>query len=343
MRALLLCVALVAGPVLAQESPVATAPQAVAPAAPVASADPLQTPLDPAADPQVPVALDPLGDLITQTGTTDEEDAQPAAPAPYHKPTILPIPTPEPPSVSFPPEGDHAVPQGSYVPAERIYELRVKGSIVAAQGLQGPLDGGWKVSDSEGSTLYALQIVDPAGGYGPVEGAWRDVRRPGAVGSTGLIESVERSGSDLVVRFSPRAGQSTVLTLSPAGSTRWSGNLYEAGANQTVIADREAPPSLPPGYVIQSRGPVIWGAPRAAPARSTPARAPACSTKGKTGKALKAAKAKCAAAAKKSGAKGKAVAKGKKGSKAKATPARKGKASASKGKKVPARKKPNLR
>lgn len=347
MRALFLCVALVAGPVLAQESPVATAPQvtapqAGAPAAPVASTDPLQTLPDPAADPQAPVVLDPLGDLITQTGTTDEEDAQPAAPAPYHKPTILPIPTPEPPSVSFPPEGDHAVPQGSYVPAERLYELRVKGSIVAAQGLQGPLDGGWKVLGPDGSTLYALQIVDPAGGYGPVEGAWRDVRRAGAVGSTGLIESVERSGSDLVVRFSPRGGPPAVLTLSPSGSTRWSGNLFDAGANQPVIAEREAPPSLPPGYVIQSRGPVIWGAPRAAPARSTPARAPACSTKGKTGKALKAAKAKCAAAAKKSGAKGKAVAKGKKGSKAKATPARKGKATASK-KKAPARKKPNLR
>lgn len=339
MRALALLFALFAGPVLAQESPVATAPQSVAPAL---SADPLPTPPDPAPGQSVPAAVDPLGDLITQTGTTDEEDAQPTAPAPYHKPTLLPIPTPEPPSVSFPPDGDHAVPQGSYVPAERIYEMRVKGSIVAAQGLQGPLDGGWKVSGPDGSTLYTLQIVDPAGGYGPVEGAWRDVRRSGAVGSTGLIDSVERSGADLVVRFSPRGGPSTVLSLSPAGATRWSGNLHEAGVDQTVIADREAPPSLPPGYVIQGRGPVIWGAPRAAPARSTPARAAVCSTKGKTGKALKAAKAKCAAAAKKSGAKGKAVAKGKKGSKAKATPARKGKATASK-KKAPAKKTPQLR
>ena len=340
MRALLLCVALVAGPVLAQESPVATAPQAPAPAGPVASTDPLQTPPDPAADQQVPVVLDPLGDLITQTGNTDEEDAQPTAPAPYHKPTILPIPTPEPPSVSYPPDGDHAVPQGAYVPAERIYELRVKGSIVAAQGLQGPLDGGWKVKGPDGSTLYTLQIVDPAGGYGPVEGAWRDVRRPGAVGSTGLIETVDRTGQNLIVRFNPRPDQTSVLTLTPAGETRWSGNLYEAGATQTVIADREAPPSLPPGYVVQGRGPVIWGAPRAAPVRAAPAKAPVCSTKGKTGKALKAAKARCAALAKKGGSKGKAVAKGKKGSKAKATPARKGKATA---KKAPARKKPNLR
>jgi hypothetical protein len=350
MRALILSVVLIAGPALAQEAPVVTAPQpASQPAAqPVpAPADPLQTPPAPAPGQQVPAAIDPLGDLITQTGTTDEEEAAPTAPAPYHKPTILPIPAPEAPAPAYPPSGEHAVPQGGYVPAEQAYELRVKGSIVAAQGLQGPLDGGWKVAGPDGATLYALQIVDPAGGYGPLEGAWRDVRRPGAVGSTGLIDSVVRDGSDLVVRFSAKPGQSTMLTLHPTGETRWAGDLVEAGAARTVIAEREAPPSLPPGYVIQSRGPVIWGAPRAAaPSRSAPAPV-ACSTKGKKGKALKAAKAKCAAVAKKGGAKGKATASKGKGGKAKATPARKGKATASKGKssakKAPAKKKPNLR
>lgn len=340
MRALALLLALIAAPALAQEAPVSTAPPPVAqPSAPPAT----QTP-PPPQEPFVPAAIDPLGDLISQTGpqTTDEEEtAAPSSPSPPHKPTILPIPAPESPAPSIA-AGEHLVPQGSYVPADQIYEMRIKGSIVAAQGLQGPLDGGWKVTDPNGLTLYTLQIVDPAGGYGPVEGAWRDVRRPGSVGSTGLIESVDRAGQNIVVRFNPKPDQTSVLTLTPTGATLWSGNLYEAGANQTVIAEREAPPSLPPGYVIQTRGPVVWGAPRAAPARSTPARAPACSTKGKTGKALKAAKAKCAAAAKKSGAKGKATAKGKKGSKAKATPARKGKATAAK-KKAPARKKPNLR
>jgi hypothetical protein len=239
------------------------------------------------------------------------------------------------------------VPQGNYIPAEQVYEMRVKGSIVAAQGLQGPLDGGWKVAGPDGTALYALQIVDPAGGYGPLEGAWRDVRRPGAVGSTGLIDSVVRDGSDLVVRFSAKPGRSTTLTLHPTGETRWAGDLVEAGAARTVIAEREAPPSLPPGYVIQSRGPVIWGAPRAAAPRSAAPAPVACSTKGKKGKALKAAKAKCAAVAKKGGGKGKATASKGKGGKAKATPARKGKATASKGKssakKAPAKKKPNLR
>ena len=316
MRALVLAFILVAGPVLAQEAPVATAPPA-------------------------PPAADPLGDLIAQTGTTEEEDeAPPTAPAPRHKPTLLPIPEPEPPEVSFPPDGDHAVPLGTYFPSERAYELRVKGSIVAAQGLQGPLDGGWKVAGPDGAVLYALQIVDPAGGSGPLEGAWRDVRRAGAVGSTGLIETAERAGQTIVFRFNPKPDQTSVLTLTPGGGPRWSGSLYEGGVNQAVTAEREAPPSLPPGYVIQGRGPVIWGAPRAAPTRSAPAKAVACSTKGKTGKALKAAKAKCAAAARKGGSKGKVSAKGK--SKAKATAAHKGKATTSK-KKAPAKKKPNLR
>jgi hypothetical protein len=341
MRALVLSVALFAAPVLAQEAPPASAPVTAPQSTNPAPADPLTSPA-PAPDQQVPAAIDPLGDLISQTGTTDEEDAQTTAPAPYHKPTILPIPAPEPPAPPPPAAGQPAAPQGSYVPAEQIYEMRVKGSIVAAQGLQGPLDGGWKVAGPDGSVLYALQMVDPAGGYGPVEGAWRDVRRVGAVGSTGLIDSVERSGSDLVVRFSPRAGQSTVLTLHPTGETRWAGDLVEAGAARAVIAEREAPPSLPPGYVIQSRGPVIWGAPRAAASRPAPAPA-ACSTKGKKGKALKAAKAKCAAVAKKGGSKGKATASKRKGSKAKATSARKGKATAGKGKKASTKKKPNLR
>jgi hypothetical protein len=322
MRALALLLVLIVAPVptlgLAQEAPVVTAPATVS---------------EP--EPQVPVAIDPLGDLISQTGTTDEEDSAPTAPVAPHRPTLLPIPAPE--------LGDHAVPQGSYMPAEQVYEMRVKGSIVAAQGLQGPLDGGWKVSGPDGATLYALQIVDPAGGYGPLEGAWRDVRRPGAVGSTGLIETVERTGDAIIVRFNARPNQSSVLSLSPTAATRWTGTLHEAGASRMVIAEREAPPSLPPGYVIQSRGPVIWGAPRAAAPRPAPAKAVACATRGKTGKALKAAKAKCAAAAKKGGSKGKATASKGKGGKAKATSARKGKATASKAKKAPARKKPQLR
>lgn len=271
------------------------------------------------AAPQVaapPVATDPLADLIAASGpqTTDEEDEAPAAPAPRHKPTILPIPAPEP-----------ATPAASgAMSVEQAYELRVKGSIAAAQGLQGPLDGGWILRGADGVALYSLQIADPAGGYGPVEGAWRDLRRPGAVGSTGLIDSIERTyDGGAAVRFMPRAGVGSTLALSVSADGAWSGRLTEDGATPTTIAiERTGAPVLPAGYAVATRGPVIWP-PRAAPAAArtasaAPARAAPCSTRGKTGKALKAAKAKCAAAAKKGGGKGKATARSGKGGKGKA-------------------------
>ncbi|WP_199225331.1 hypothetical protein [Caulobacter sp. HMWF025] len=325
--AYLVCLSFVAGPVLGQpaQGPAAPAstpvpapqPEPATPPGPVAA--PAATPAAPAPTPTVPPeSVDPLGDLIDQSGplTTDEEDAVPTAPAAPHKPTLLPIPAPEP----APAAGSPATASGSApMPAEQVYELRIKASVAAAQGLQGPLDGGWTVRDPEGRALYTLQLVDPASGNGPVEGAWRDVRRPGSVGSTGLIDTVERSGEAVVVRFTPLAGQSAALTVNPVDETRWSGTLVENGVGHAVVAEQQPPPSLPPGYVVRTRGPVVWP-PRVAASR--PATVPTCSTKGKKGKALKAARARCAALAKKSG-KGKAVAKGKKGAKAKATAARK--------------------
>jgi hypothetical protein len=333
----------------AQEAPVATptAPSPPPTSAPDQAAPPLAAAPDPDAIPLVPAppanqdgamsageATDPLADLIAQTGpqTTDEEEPAAQAPLPPHKPTILPIPAPEPPEDEIP---GHAIPQGGYMPIAEAYDLRIKGSILAAQGLQGPLDGGWAIDGPDGTTLYALQIVDKVGGYDGLEGAWRDPRRTGAVGSTGLIDFVDRSSDGFLTRFTPRPGQLATLDLRPRGDGTWTGKLNENGVETLVTAHRVAQATLPAGYVPTGRGPVIWGAPRAAPrvaAADTPAKGPACSTKGKKGKALKAAKAKCAAAAKKSG-KGKASAvKGKKGAKGKAVASKgskaKGKATA---------------
>lgn len=343
MRALLialLAVSVAAGPALAQEAPVATAPvqsppPLASPAAPPLVAAPPAT--QDAAAPSATDATDPLADLIAQSGpqTTDEEEPAAQAPLPPHKPTILPIPAPEPPEDEIP---GHAVPQGSYVPIAEAYDLRIKGSIVAAQGLQGPLDGNWAIDGPDGKALYALQIVDKVGGDDGLEGAWRDVRRAGSVGSTGLIDFVDRSYNGFLARFSPRAGQLATLDLTPRSDGTWSGRLNENGVQTLVVAHRVAQATLPAGYVPTGRGPVVWGAPRIAPrvVAAAPERAPPCSTKGKKGKALKAAKAKCAAVAKKGGkAKGSAV-KGKKGGKGKAvTPKKgaKGKATAAKKKK----------
>ncbi|TCS10513.1 hypothetical protein [Caulobacter sp. BK020] len=349
MRALLISLlALSTAPVLsapawAQEAPVVTAP---VPTAPVAS-PPAQPAPAPAADPDaVPVvaappaadtatsadqAVDPLADLISQSGpqTTDEEDAAPPAPAPPHMPTVLPIPAPDPDELP-----GHAIPQGGYVPVAEAYDLRVKGSILAAQGLQGPLDGGWSIEGADGVALYRLQIVDKVGGD-TLEGAWRDLRRPGAVGSTGLIDSLDRSGGGFLARFSPRYGQSATLDLTSRGDGAWTGKLNENGTEIPITAHRVAQATVPPGYVPVGRGPVVWGARPAPPrlAAAAPSKVPACSTRGKKGKALKAAKARCAAAARKAG-KGKATAtKGKKSGKGKAVTSRKakGKGKAAKG------------
>jgi len=317
MRAIVLSVVLVASPALAQQTPATVPPESPSQvAAPPVTDSPVSTAVPAAqADAQVPQALDPLGDLISQSNqTTDEEEAETAAskPAPKHRGTVLPIPPPE---ASTAPDGGPTKAQ--------VYELRVKGSVAAAQNLQGPLDGGWKITGADGAQLYALQIVDKAGGAGELEGAWRDVRRPGTVGSTGLIEDLRREGEAIIARFSPKGGQSSTLTLRPAGYERWSGELAENGASVAVIAEHVLP-QAPPGYETERRGPYVWpgAAPRVAVSRSEPA-APACSTKGKKGKALKAAKAKCAAAARKGG---KASVKGKKGKTSKATAVKKGKA-----------------
>ena len=329
MRALLISLlAFAAAPVLAQEAPVATAPPAASVALPQDRAVPVvAAPPAPDTATSADQAVDPLADLIAQSGpqTTDEEEPAAQAPLPPHKPTVLPIPLPEPPVDEIP---GHAVPQGNYVPMAEAYDLRIKGSIVAAQGLQGPLDGGWTITGPDGTTLYDLQIVDAVGGYGALEGAWRDVRRVGAVGSTGLIDFVDRSTGDFLTRFSPRPGQLTTLDLRSRGDGGWAGKLNENGVEIPVTARRVAQATLPAGYVAQGRGPVIWPRPlSSAPRAAAPERAASCSIRGKKGKALKAAKARCAAVAKKGGKDKASAVKGKKGAKGKAV-AGKGKSSA---------------
>ena len=50
---------------------------------------------------------------------------------------------------------------------------RISGSAAAAQGLQGPLDGTWELTDAHGHALLVFQLVDPASGVGALQAAWR--------------------------------------------------------------------------------------------------------------------------------------------------------------------------
>ncbi len=62
---------------------------------------------------------------------------------------------------------------------------RIAQSAVAAQALQGPLDGAWALRARAGRVLFVFQMSDPPGSVGPVQGAWRD--EAGGMGSAEFI------------------------------------------------------------------------------------------------------------------------------------------------------------
>jgi hypothetical protein len=114
--------------------------------------------------------------------------------------------------------------------ADVAYDNRIRASMASAQGFQGPMDGGWTVS-AGAHALYVLQLTDRGGA---VEGAWRDLRRAGALDASGFIDQVERAGADVTLRFA--GGVSLVLHAAADG--RWSGELSEGGKTESVRLQR---------------------------------------------------------------------------------------------------------
>lgn len=121
-------------------------------------------------------------------------------------------------------------PDGPPTGADLAYDGRLRASAASAQAYQGPLEGGWTLA-AGGHDLFAFELVDRGGG---VEGAWRDLRRPGALNASGFLHSVERNGDDLTFRF---AG--AVLVLHPAAAG-WTGELTEAGRTEAARLLRRA-------------------------------------------------------------------------------------------------------
>ena len=110
-------------------------------------------------------------------------------------------------------------------------DSRIRASMASVQRFQGALDGGWTLIAGN-AELYALQLSDR--GKGVVEGAWRDLRRPGALNASGFIDAVELAGSDMTVRFGDRTA-----VLHGTADGRWSGELTEAGRTQAVTLRRK--------------------------------------------------------------------------------------------------------
>jgi hypothetical protein len=120
------------------------------------------------------------------------------------------------------------------------YDTRLKASAASAQGFQGPLDGGWTLAARDAGDLYALQLVDRPD---RLEGAWRDLRRKGALGASGLVDDIQRSGQELTLRFAGDGDAAAAVTAVLHGTDdgRWSGELTEGGKRRAVVLRRQNP------------------------------------------------------------------------------------------------------
>jgi hypothetical protein len=119
-------------------------------------------------------------------------------------------------------------------------DARLRASAAAAQSLQGPLDGGWRLNDGEGRLLYRLQIIDPGpNGREGLGAAWFDPRRVGAFYARGVVDDMVREGNTVTIRFTPGpAGPQSVLVLHPSAYSDWFGDLHENGVVTAVALRR---------------------------------------------------------------------------------------------------------
>ena len=185
-----------------------------------------------------PPSADPIGDLLRDAPEEPDEAAERGGPVPP-EPVLRPAPpsaAPPPPRITRPVHVDETgrTPEGPPSVADLAYESRLRASSASAQGFQGPLDGGWTLAAAEGE-LIAFQLVDR---NGAVEGAWRDLRRKGALDASGFIDQVERVGGDVTFRF---AAGAKVAVLRAGDDGRWTGELIEAGRSRAVSLRRSNP------------------------------------------------------------------------------------------------------
>lgn len=132
-----------------------------------------------------------------------------------------------------------ASPDGPPTETDQAFENRIRQSVAAAQGLQGPLDGRWTLYDGAGHPLYVFIFVDPAGGRGVLEGAWRDPRRARGSDDLGVVDRMQHAGLSLTLDFTPRAGvAATAIRLEGQATGAWDGEMTEAGSVQKVSLRR---------------------------------------------------------------------------------------------------------
>ena len=199
---------------------------------------------------------DPIGALLDHPDAPlsrdqDEPDVagQKIAPDPDPSPVRIPPSVPAGPIPYAPPPGPRLTapvpleetgktPDGPPGVRDLAYDSRLRASFASAEQFQGPLDGGWTLEAGRGGALYALQLVDRRD---RLEGVWRDLTRPGALGASGLVDDIQRSGSDLTLRFTVRDTLQSVVTLHDGGDGRWSGRLTRGDEVFDVALRRTGP------------------------------------------------------------------------------------------------------
>jgi hypothetical protein len=117
------------------------------------------------------------------------------------------------------------------------YDARIRSSFASAQSFQGPLDGGWTLADSFGDR-YVLQIVDRRD---RLEAVWRDLRRPGSIEGSGLVDSIQRAGGDLTLKFAETQTPDLTLTLREQADGRWTGKMARGVDTFPVTLRRTGP------------------------------------------------------------------------------------------------------
>ncbi len=128
-----------------------------------------------------------------------------------------------------------ATPEGFPTASEVAYEQRLRSSFASAQGLQGPLDGSWIVSGDGSGDLYSLQLVERSNGL--LEGAWRDLQRPGAMDASGFIDDIQRNGGQLTLRFVNR-GEMASANLVAGVDGAWTGEMIRGREKKSITLRR---------------------------------------------------------------------------------------------------------
>ena len=119
---------------------------------------------------------------------------------------------------------------------ETAFDARMRDSIVAAQALQGPLDGGWTLY-AGGRAILVFAIVDPADGGG-LQAAWRDPGRSADDG-VGVVGEITLAGRRLRLTFTrPVMARPTTIDLHGDSYQGWRGRLDDGGSHTSVVLRR---------------------------------------------------------------------------------------------------------